>query len=78
MPTHAVTQGIGTVLRPRRLVLLAFGAQKAAALAAALTGPATPRVPASAVQRHPDVIVLADQEAAGLLPSQDCWPGGTR
>ncbi len=68
VPTQAVTQGIGTVLRARRLVLLAFGAQKATALAAALTGPVTSRLPASAVQRHPDVVVLADPDAASLLP----------
>jgi glucosamine-6-phosphate deaminase len=69
VPTQAVTQGIGTILRARRLVLLAFGQQKAAALAAALTGPVTPQLPASALQRHPDVIVLADPDAASLLPS---------
>jgi glucosamine-6-phosphate deaminase len=69
VPTQAVTQGIGTILRARRLVLLAFGAQKATALAAALTGPVTPRLPASALQRHPDVIVLADPGAASLLPA---------
>jgi glucosamine-6-phosphate deaminase len=67
VPTQAVTQGIGTILRARRLVLLAFGAQKATALAAALAGPVTPRLPASALQRHPDVIVLADPGAASLL-----------
>ena len=67
MPTQAVTQGIGTILRARRLVLLAFGRQKAEILAAALTGPVTPQVPASAVQRHPDVIVFADPGAASLL-----------
>lgn len=69
VPTHAVTQRIGTILRARRLVLLAFGAQKATALAAALSGPVTSRVPASAVQRHPDVVVLADPDAASLLPA---------
>src|SRR6201996_8077158 len=68
VPTHAVTQGIGTILRARRIVLLAFGARKAKALAAALTGPVTPQLPASALQRHPDVIVLADPGAASLLP----------
>jgi glucosamine-6-phosphate deaminase len=68
VPTQAVTQGIGTIMRARRLVLLAFGRQKAAILAAALTGPVTPQLPASAVQRHPDVIVLADPDAASLLP----------
>jgi glucosamine-6-phosphate deaminase len=69
VPTQAVTQGIGTILRARRLVLLAFGEQKAKALAAALTGPVTPQLPASALQRHPDVIVLADPAAASLLPA---------
>lgn len=69
VPTQAVTQGIGTILRARRLVLLAFGARKAKALTAALTGPVTSQVPASAVQRHPDVIVLADHDAASLLPA---------
>ena len=68
VPTQAVTQGIGTIMRARLLVLLAFGRQKAEILAAALTGPVTPRLPASAVQRHPDVIVLADPDAASLLP----------
>jgi glucosamine-6-phosphate deaminase len=69
VPTQAITQGIGTILQARRLVLLAFGKQKAKALAAALTGPVTPQLPASALQRHPDVIVLADPDAAGLLPA---------
>jgi glucosamine-6-phosphate deaminase len=69
VPAQAVTQGIGTILRARRLVLLAFGEQKARALAAALTGPVTSQWPASALQRHPDVIVLADAAAASLLHS---------
>ena len=67
VPTQAITQGIGTIMRARRLVLLAFGRQKAEILAAALTGPVTQRLPASAVQRHPDVTVLADPDAASLL-----------
>lgn len=71
VPTQAITEGIGTILRARRIVLLAFGKQKARSMAAALTGPVTPQVPASALQRHPDVIVLADPEAASLLPAWD-------
>jgi glucosamine-6-phosphate deaminase len=64
VPTRAVTQGIGTILRARRLVVLAFGAAKAEALAAALTGPIGAAVPASALRLHPDVVVLADRPAA--------------
>jgi glucosamine-6-phosphate deaminase len=66
VPTQAVTQGIGTILGARRLVVLAFGATKAEALRAALTGPIDPAVPASALRLHPDVVVLADRAAAGL------------
>jgi glucosamine-6-phosphate deaminase len=68
VPTHAVTQGIDTILRARRLIVLAFGKRKARALSAALSGQVTPQMPASALQLHPDVIVLADADAASLLP----------
>jgi glucosamine-6-phosphate deaminase len=64
VPTQAVTQGIGTILGARRLVVLAFGAAKAEALAAAFTGPIDSAVPASALRLHPDAIVLADRPAA--------------
>ena len=67
VPTHAVTQGIGTILDARQLVLLAFGKQKAAVLAEALEGSLTARCPASAVQLHPNVTVVADREAASEL-----------
>jgi len=67
VPTHAVTQGIGTVLRARRLLLIAQGAGKAAAVAAALEGPVTEDLPGSALQRHGDVTVVLDSAAAGLL-----------
>ncbi|HEY3368761.1 MAG TPA: glucosamine-6-phosphate deaminase [Symbiobacteriaceae bacterium] len=65
VPARAITMGIGTMLKARRILLLAGGAEKAPALAAALSGPVTPAVPASALQLHPDVIVLADAAASG-------------
>ncbi len=68
VPRTAITQGIATILRARRLLLLATGAAKAEALAASLTGPVTDSMPGSALQRHPDVLVLADRDAAALLP----------
>lgn len=67
VPTHAVTQGIATVLRAGHLLLLANGASKAEVLSAALTGPTTPDVPASALQLHGHVTVIADAEAAARL-----------
>lgn len=67
VPTEVVTQGIGTVLRARQLLVLAFGGAKATALAAALEGPVRCAVPASALQMHPHAVVLVDHEAAAGL-----------
>ncbi len=64
VPTHAVTQGLGTILEARHLVLLATGEAKADAVASALNGPITPDCPASVVQLHPRVTVVLDQAAA--------------
>jgi glucosamine-6-phosphate deaminase len=66
-PTTAVTMGIGTILEARRILLLASGNQKAEVLARALTGPVTENIPASTLQRHDDVIVIADEESAEHL-----------
>jgi len=69
VPARALTQGIGTILEARRLVLLATGPAKAGAVARALEGPVDDAVPASALQRHPDVVVVLDRAAAaGLHP----------
>ncbi len=67
VPTQVLTQGLGTILAARTLVLVATGEAKAAAVAAALTGPVTPECPASVLQRHPRVEVLLDPAAASLL-----------
>jgi len=63
VPTHAMTQGVATILSARRIVLVASGAAKAAALRSALLGPVTADNPASFLQRHPDVTVVADLDA---------------
>ncbi|CEA06885.1 Glucosamine-6-phosphate deaminase [Arthrobacter saudimassiliensis] len=68
VPTRCITQGLGTILSARRLLLLAQGAAKAEALHRALTGPVSADCPASVLQLHGDVTVLADAEAAALLP----------
>ncbi len=67
VPRRVVTQGLSTISRAGRIVLIATGTRKAAALAAALTGPVHPDCPASVLQRHRDVRVLADTDAAALL-----------
>jgi glucosamine-6-phosphate deaminase len=67
VPMHCLTQGLGTILRARHLILLAFGASKAAAIAAAIEGPLTASAPGSAVQLHPHVTVVVDEPAAADL-----------
>lgn len=71
VPRHVLTQGLGTILRARHLLLLATGAAKADALAAAVEGPLTASCPASVLQLHPHVTVLADADAAGGLTRRD-------
>ncbi|SDQ61702.1 glucosamine-6-phosphate deaminase [Microbacterium sp. cf332] len=67
VPMHCITQGIGTILRARHLVLLAFGEAKADAVAAAVEGPVSTSAPGSAVQLHPHVTVVVDEAAAASL-----------
>lgn len=64
VPTHCITQGIGTILRAGHLVLLAFGSGKADAIAAAVEGPITASVPGSCIQLHRHVTVVVDEAAA--------------
>lgn len=73
VPTHCITQGLGTILRARHLVLLAFGSAKAPAVAAALEGPVSASTPGSVVQLHPRVTVILDEDAAAQLAHADYY-----
>lgn len=63
VPTHAYTMGMGAIMRARRILLVASGKEKAGILKTALTGPVTPKVPASILKLHPNVTVVADEAA---------------
>jgi glucosamine-6-phosphate deaminase len=73
VPMHCITQGIGTILRARHLVLLAFGAGKAQAVAAAMEGPVSASRPGSAIQLHPHTTVIVDEAAAAELENLDYY-----
>jgi glucosamine-6-phosphate deaminase len=73
VPHHVVTQGIGTILDARHLVLIATGAGKAAPIARTVEGPLTAMCPASAVQLHPHATVLLDDAAAADLTLGDYY-----
>lgn len=59
--------GIASIMKSKTILLLAFGEGKADALAQMVNGPVTENLPASILQNHPDVIVIADQAAASKL-----------
>lgn len=67
VPEWAVTMGLGTIAEARTLLMLAFGKEKAKAIAQAVEGPLTAAIPASSIQLHPNAVVILDQEAAGDL-----------
>ena len=67
MPKYAMTMGVGSILRAKKIVLVATGSAKADAAKAMLEGEITPRCPASALQGHADVTVYLDPAAAALL-----------
>ena len=67
VPKYAMTMGVGSILRAKKIVLIATGSAKADAVKAMLEGEITPRCPASALQGHADVTVYLDPAAAALL-----------
>src|SRR5262249_31804013 len=73
VPWHVVGRGIGTALEARHRVLLAFGPEKASAVALAVEGAVTAMVPGSALQLHPHATVVVDEKAASELRLADYY-----
>jgi len=73
VPRHCLTQGLGTILRARHLLLFAFGEAKAGAIAGAVEGPVSSSLPGSAIQLHPLVTVVVDEAAASQLEHADYY-----
>ena len=67
VPKQALSMGIGSIMRARKVVLVANGADKANAIAGMVNGPVTPKLPASILQFHPNVTVFLDEGAASKL-----------
>ena len=67
VPVSAVTMGVGTILRAKEIVLVAWGEHKAAPLHAAVEGPTDPACPASALQLHANAHIVCDLSAATQL-----------
>ena len=68
VPRQAYTMGIGTIMKAKKILLIVSGEDKAEILAKAFYGPITPEVPASILQLHDDVILVADKAAMSKMP----------
>ena len=73
VPTHCLTQGLGTIMAARHLVLLATGRGKAEAVHQLVEGPVSAMWPATVLQHHPHVTVLVDDAAASRLQLADYY-----
>lgn len=67
VPRKAFTVGVGPIMRAKKNLMVATGANKAAIMKEALFGPITPQVPASLLRLHPNVVYILDEEAAAEI-----------
>lgn len=67
VPRMAYTMGIKNIMQARKILVIVSGAAKAKALKEALYGPVTPFMPASVLQLHTDVTIVADEAALKLI-----------
>ena len=63
VPRQAYTMGIGTIMSAKKILVVVSGEDKAEILNKVINGPITPQVPASILQLHPDVTIVADEAA---------------
>lgn len=73
VPVHVITQGLGTIMEARSLVLTATGEQKARAVRDMVEGPLSAHCPASILQMHPHATVVVDEAAASGLSQLDYY-----
>lgn len=67
VPHQAVTQGIATIMRAKKIILIATGENKAQAVKAMVEGPIDVNCPASILQKHGNTVIVIDEAAASLL-----------
>jgi glucosamine-6-phosphate deaminase len=73
VPMHSITMGVGTIMETRSVVLLAFGANKADAIAQACEGPITAMNPATILQMHPSAKMVMDEAASTKLRKREYY-----
>lgn len=67
VPQRAITMGVGTILKAKRSIMMAWGEGKAPIVQRAVEGPVTDQVPSTFLQKHPNALVVLDEAAASQL-----------
>jgi glucosamine-6-phosphate deaminase len=67
VPTKAITMGVGTIMRSKRVIMMAWGEGKGAVVKKAVEGPVTDQIPSTFLQKHPNTLVILDEAAASQL-----------
>lgn len=70
MPRYAMTMGIGSIMRSKKILLIATGESKAKAIKALASGEITPQIPCSILNEHKDVVIMLDKAAASLIENK--------
>jgi glucosamine-6-phosphate deaminase len=73
VPRHCLTQGLGTIMDARNVILVATGPAKAAAIAQVVEGPVSAMCPGSVLQFHPHATIVIDEAAAAELALADYY-----
>ena len=71
VPKKAITMGVGSIFKSRKIMLIATGENKAEAIYNTVYGKVVPEVPASILQFHSDIVLILDKDAAKLLKEED-------
>ena len=67
VPTKAITMGIGTILKAKHIILMAWGEGKADIIKQTVEGPVTDQVPATYLQNHPNTSIVLDEGSSEKL-----------
>ena len=73
VPHLAITMGVGTILEAQKCLVLVNGAKKAKIIAEAVEGPITSQITSSALQMHPDTVVIVDEEASTAFARREFY-----
>lgn len=67
VPTQAISMGIGSIFKAKKIILLASGKTKAQAIYNTLNGDINPQIPSSILKLHNDVTLIIDEDSASML-----------